>query len=102
MKMLYLIRHCESQELAGEDQPQPRNDSPLSRKGIQQAGLLADHLRASPIDLMLVSPFLRAQQTAEIIGYERRIPTFASTALYEFLLRDDGRGVETLEAGIAR
>ncbi len=102
MKYLYLIRHCETRELAGEEPPHPRNDSPLSQHGLHQAERLATFLRAHPIDLILTSLFQRAQATATLINHGRGVPIFASMALNEYFLRDTGRGVEGAEQGLVR
>jgi broad specificity phosphatase PhoE len=102
MKQLYLIRHCETKELAGEEASYPRNDSLLSARGLTQAQSLADFLRGSPIDLILSSLFQRSQQTAAFLKGERAIPVFSSMALNEYFLRDDFRGVESTDEGLVR
>ena len=102
MKQLYLVRHCETKELAGEEAAHSRNDSTLSANGLRQAGCLADYLRPCRIDLFLTSVFERSQQTAEILNKERNVPVFSSMALNEYFLRDDFAGVETTEQGLVR
>jgi 2,3-bisphosphoglycerate-dependent phosphoglycerate mutase len=54
-KRLFLVRHCEStgQEAA----------APLTAAGEAQAVLLADHLEAMGVDLLVSSPHARAQQS---------------------------------------
>ncbi|HDS1819280.1 TPA: phosphoglycerate mutase family protein [Pseudomonas putida] len=69
MKSVRLIRHGESAANAGE----PTRDHasiPLTAKGLEQAQMVA-HSHTSAPDLIIASPFLRAQATAQ-----------ASTALY--------------------
>lgn len=102
MKQLYLIRHCETKELAGEEPAHPRNDSLLSVKGLLQAANLSDYLRPQPIDLFLTSTFQRAQQTVAALNRERKAPVFSSMALNEYFLLDDFQGVETIEQGLVR
>jgi broad specificity phosphatase PhoE len=102
MKRLYLIRHGESRELAGEEPPAPRNDSPLSLHGQAQAERLAVFIRPQPLDLILTSLFQRAQQTAAGLNEGRGVPVLASMALNEYFLRDNGQGGETTEQGLAR
>ena len=102
IKRLYLIRHCESREMAGEEPSRPRGDPSLSLNGVRQAERLAGFLRPAPIDLILTSLFQRAQETAAVLNRDRDIPVFASMALNEYFLRDDGSGVETCEQGLAR
>src|SRR5437660_12861897 len=102
MKLLYLIRHCESREMAGEEPSRPRGDPALSLNGVRQAERLAVFLKPAPIDLFLTSLFGRAQETAVILNRERGVPVFSSMALNEYFLRDDGSGAETCEQGLAR
>jgi len=102
VKQLYLIRHCETKELAGEEPAHPRNDSLLSTQGLQQAAQLSDYLRPKPIDLFLTSTFQRAQQTVAALNRERSAPVFSSMALNEYFLRDNFQGVETTEQGLVR
>lgn len=102
MKTLYLVRHCETKELAGEEAAHPRNDSMLSLNGVRQSECLADYLRPMPIDLFLTSVFERSQQTAAILNKGRGVPVFSALALNEYFLRDDFAGVETTEQGLVR
>jgi broad specificity phosphatase PhoE len=102
VKQLYLIRHCETRELAGEEPAPPRNDSPLSANGLQTAERLAIYLRSMPIDLILTSLFRRSQETAVVLNHERRVPVFSGMALNEYFLRDDYSGVESTEQGLVR
>lgn len=102
MKQLYLVRHCETKELAREEIAHPRNDSPLSASGLQQVERISAHLRPMPINLFLTSIFQRAQQTAAVLNRERNVPLFSSILLNEYFLRDDFQGVETTEQGLVR
>lgn len=102
MKQLYLVRHCETKELAGEELAHPRNDSMLSANGFEQAKCLLEYLRPLPIDLFLTSIFKRSAQTATVLNRERNAPVFASAMLNEYFLRDDFQGVETTEQGLVR
>ena len=102
VKQLYLIRHCETKELVGEEAAHPRNDSSLSSGGLLQAERVAAYLHPSPIELILTSLFQRSQQTAAILNRERGIPIFPSMALNEYFLRDGYEGAETTEQGLVR
>lgn len=102
MKRLLLVRHCESQALAGEVPAHARDDSRLSENGLRQAERVSAHWNELSLDLVLTSPFVRAQQTAEALARHHDAPVFFSAALAEYLLRDDGAGVESVEHGIAR
>ena len=102
MKQLYLVRHCETKELAREELAHPRNDSPLSANGVRQVERLSAYLRPMPINLFLTSIFQRSQQTATVLNRERNVPLFSSILLNEYFLRDDFQGVETTEQGLVR
>lgn len=65
-----MIRHAESLANIGAATSTPR-EIPLSEKGFYQAKVLADSIRPRP-DLIVVSPYLRSQQTAE--NLVRRFP----------------------------
>jgi len=62
MKELWLIRHAESLANSGAATSTPRG-IPLSEKGFFQAKRLAEVINLKP-DLIIVSPYLRSQQTA--------------------------------------
>jgi broad specificity phosphatase PhoE len=102
VKQLYLIRHCETKELAGEEPSHPRNDSMLSANGFEQAERLLEHLRPFRIDLFLTSIFERSVQTAVVLNRERNVPVFGSAMLNEYFLRDDFQGAETVDQGLVR
>jgi broad specificity phosphatase PhoE len=102
LRHLILLRHPETRALAGLEPNTPRNDSALSPRGIAQAEQAAAHLAATTIDLILCSLFQRTQATAAILNQTRGVPVYASMALNEFFLRDDGSGVENIEQGLAR
>ena len=59
---LWLLRH-------GEAEPTARSDAMrnLTAYGRQQVGEAAEHLRDRPLQVVLVSPFVRAQQTADVL-----------------------------------
>jgi broad specificity phosphatase PhoE len=67
MRIFLLVRHGQSlfnvDELVNGD---PALDRGLSEQGIEEAERLAGQLSALPIDLVAVSPFPRALQTANI------------------------------------
>ena len=54
-KCLFLVRHCES---TGQEA-----SAPLTAVGQAQAVLLADHLEMLGVDLLVSSPYTRAQQS---------------------------------------
>ena len=59
---LWLLRH-------GEAEPRARSDAEraLTERGRKEVRRSAEHLRGRPLRHILVSPYLRARQTAEIV-----------------------------------
>jgi len=62
---LWLLRH-------GEAEPRARTDAErnLTEQGRLDVRVIAAHLRNQPLQTILVSPYQRAQQTAEIVRQE--------------------------------
>ena len=75
MRLFLVVRHGQSllnvDKLVNGD---PALDRGLSEQGIEEAQLLAGQLAALPLDLVAVSPFPRALQTANIALDGRRVP----------------------------
>jgi phosphoserine phosphatase len=63
---VYFVRHGES--VGNLKDRHQGGDVPLSEKGIKQAKLLADRLKAVDVDIIYASPYLRAKETAKIIA----------------------------------
>jgi probable phosphoglycerate mutase len=80
-KELWLIRHGESTANAGLAHPDGV-ETPLTEKGRRQAQQVADAFTTAP-DLIVSSPFLRAQQTAEAT-----IERFPSVKLEEWPVQE--------------
>jgi probable phosphoglycerate mutase len=75
MRLFLVVRH--GQSLFNIDQivnGDPELDRGLSEQGIEEAQLLAGQLAALPLDLVAVSPFPRALQTANIALDGREVP----------------------------
>ena len=75
MRLFLLVRH--GQSLFNVDHVvncDPVLDRGLSEQGIEEARGLADQLAALPLDLVAVSPFPRALQTANIALEGREVP----------------------------
>jgi broad specificity phosphatase PhoE len=75
VRLFLVARH--GQSLFNVDQVvngDPALDRGLSEQGIEEAGLLAGQLAALPLDLVAVSPFPRALQTANIALAGREVP----------------------------
>ena len=82
---LLLIRHGES-TWNREGRVQGWLDPPLSERGVQQAALLAERLRAQPIDALYASPLQRARATAQAIADLKGLPLSVDDRLREHRL----------------
>src|SRR5687768_8896663 len=67
-KTIYFIRHGEAEANAQGLLAGTRNDSPLTDRGRAQAKDAAELVAKLPIEVMIVSPLSRAQETASIIA----------------------------------
>ena len=66
---LYTVRHGET-EWNVVNRVCGRSDIPLTEVGVEQAEETAKKLKGTHIDLVLVSPMLRARQTADVLCTE--------------------------------
>ncbi len=80
---LYVARHGETQWNI-ENRVQGRTDIPMNEAGFRQAEMLADEVAGYDIDLMLVSPLKRAQQTAQVVEKRCNIPYVTEERLTEY------------------
>ena len=64
---LYVARHGETAWNA-ENKICGRTDLPLTDRGIRQAKALAENMAGIPIDRIIASPMIRAQQTAAAVS----------------------------------
>ncbi len=78
---LYLVRHAESKFNAGRIHQLP--SSPLSRRGLEQAQVLARRLSDLPADTLLSSPYTRALQTAEPVARALGLPVMVTPLVAE-------------------
>ncbi|WP_341705875.1 phosphohistidine phosphatase SixA [Halopseudomonas sp.] len=71
---VWVMRHGQAAAQAASDAQRP-----LTAAGQQEARLMADLLRQQPLDAILASPYVRAQQTAALVcaelGFERGVST---------------------------
>ncbi|MDX8046186.1 histidine phosphatase family protein [Gracilibacillus sp. S3-1-1] len=83
MKRILLIRHCHA---TGQ-----HRDSPLSRQGLQQAHDLISKIEALsfPIDRIITSPYLRAQETIKPFAISHQIAVEVDERLKERLLSEE-------------
>lgn len=79
MKEVFLVRHGESEGNAGTHYQNA--ETPLTQKGVEQAGFIAQRATKLGLDTILASTMIRAQQTARIIAEAVGIP-FASSELF--------------------
>lgn len=78
MKRLFLVRHCES---AGQDP-----SAPLTNAGQLQAMQLAEYLQTLDIDVLVSSPYARAQQSIAPLAERLRLPVEIDGRLAERVL----------------
>ena len=85
MSCLYLIRHAETALNASQIVQWP--DTPLSRRGIWQAGRLAARLRDAGLTWIVASDYTRARSTAEPV-----CETTRATLTFDARLRERHMG----------
>lgn len=93
MKNVRLIRHGESAANAG----QPTRDHasiPLTAKGLEQAHMVARSFTRAP-DLIVASPFLRAQATAHVTAALYPAVAFETWSIQEYTYLAPARCVDT-------
>ena len=78
VKHLFLVRHCES---TGQEA-----SAPLTGLGQTQATLLADHLESVGADLIVSSPYTRAQQSVTPLAQRLGLPVVLDPRLAERVL----------------
>lgn len=79
---VYAARHGQTQWNL-EDRVCGRTDLPLTELGLFQARALAERTKSLPIDVVLVSPMLRARQTAAPTAERLGIPVIVDDRLIE-------------------
>jgi probable phosphoglycerate mutase len=103
MRLFLVARH--GQSLFNVDKVvngDPRLDRGLSEQGIEEAKRLAGQLAAAPVDLVAVSPFPRAMQTAEIALGERNVPRIVDEELGDVRIGElEGESLDAYRAAPA-
>ena len=79
---IYMARHGQTQ-LNAEDRVCGRTDVPLTQLGLQQAEKLADNAEGKNIDIIIVSPMIRARQTAQAVADRYNLPMVVDERLIE-------------------
>lgn len=82
MKILYLVRHGESEGNAQRIYQTP--DASLSEKGKEQAYILQRRFKDIPIETLYCSTLKRAQETAKIINEIFKLPIQATNLVNEW------------------
>ena len=92
----FVMRHGQSESnVAGVISANITNDDPVTEEGKQQALATAAELQNQNIDLIIVSPFMRTQQTAELVREQLGLPADAVVVddrIREFDLADEFEG----------
>jgi isoleucyl-tRNA synthetase len=92
----FVMRHGQSESnVAGVISANITNDDPVTEEGKQQALATAAELQNQNIDLIIVSPFMRTQQTAELVREQLGLPADAvivDDRIREFDLADEFEG----------
>jgi broad specificity phosphatase PhoE len=103
MRLFILVRHGQSvHNLAGTVNGDPLRDLGLSEDGIEQARELGRQLAAIPLQLVAVSPFPRAGQTAEIALMGRQVERLIDPDLGDVRIGElEGASVATYRAATA-
>lgn len=86
---LWLLRHGESATNTGVWSAHP-NDTPLTPHGIEQARKAAASIDAAP-DVLIVSPLLRAQETADCISERWPLVSRVTWPIQEFVYLSPSR-----------
>ena len=79
---IYVARHGQTQWNA-DNKVCGRTDIPLTELGLRQAQLLADNAKDRAIDLIIVSPMIRARQTAQAVVDRYNLPVIVDERLIE-------------------
>ena len=97
MKTIYFVRHGESEANAANSFNAP--DTPLSERGREQATQIAERCEKLPIETIVASSLLRAQQTATVVS-ERVGRKFESSDLFVegmYAKKVPGRKIDDVE-----
>lgn len=100
MKYVYFIRHGQTQKNVSHIHQGP--EEPLTEVGREQARMVAELLREKNIDTLLTSPFVRALETASVIGEVLDLPLIETASVKEFRRPDPLYGRSHYSIGSAR
>ena len=95
MPTVLLIRHGESKSNVGSPSLSPQL-VPLTRRGRQQAKDIAEYLKSQPPDFIVISSYLRSQETAEPTKDAfPNVPVVKDWQVHEFTYLDGWKGEYT-------
>ena len=88
---LYIVRHGET-DWNVQRRLQGESDVPLNHEGKAMAVKTGEALREIPFDLEVTSPYIRAEETADLILGERKLPRLTDPRIREITWGDwDGK-----------
>ena len=79
---IYMARHGQTQWNA-DNKICGRTDLPLTETGLAQAQKLADNTQGKDIEIIVVSPMIRARQTAQAVADRYNLPVVVDERLIE-------------------
>lgn len=98
MAVVYLIRHGET-AWNREEVFRGRADIPLSPRGQQQAGLLAESLAREPIRAVYSSPLVRASETAKAVAHRLGLAVVTDPRLVDMSFGEwEGKSLDEVQA----
>ncbi|WP_368489122.1 histidine phosphatase family protein [Clostridium sp. BJN0013] len=83
MIKLYMVRHGETIWNIERKMQGGTKDSPLTKKGIEQANLLKNRMENINFDIIYSSPLERAVKTSRIVAAQRNVPIIKDDRLME-------------------
>lgn len=81
MKEIYLVRHGESEGNAGTHYQ--NENTPLTERGREQAAFVAERAARLPLEALIASTMVRAQETAAILSKKIGLPVSSSELFVE-------------------
>ncbi len=100
MNHIILARHTHN-IITGNEGTKP-SDGDITELGKSQALEMKEFLKSYELDCIFTSLFLRSINTSNIINSDRNIKTINTNAFNEYMLRNDGVGVESVAMAKAR
>jgi broad specificity phosphatase PhoE len=104
MRQIILCRHTETELIASGSKSHRRNDSSLTKYGVEQAEEIKKFIddNGYKFEVVFTSLYQRAKTTAEVLSTETGKKIVMSGAFAEYFMRDDDKGVESIDMAVAR